>query len=343
MATTLWSELITPAELTGYARAALEDYEASKGTLAAFLPNREVPDIEARFIKGNKGLVEEASFRAFDAEPEEGSREPRSRVRIELPAIGQTLKVSEWAQLRARNATDDEIRNQVLRDAEQVVRAIADRIERLRGTVLVTGKATIDQENFAIEDDFGRSASHTVTAPQLWDDASVDRLSYLETLLDVYRDTNGEEPGALVMSQRVLRALATGDQFKTVFTGGGTRDATQEQVFNTLSSAGLPPVTIYDRKTRGGRVIPNNVLMLLPAAVSPTDWQGTDLGATFWGQTLTSMDDRYKLAPSEQPGIVVGLFRGDRPPMAGETIADAIAEPVLANADLSLVATVLAA
>lgn len=337
----LWTDIITPAELTGYVRAALEEYEKAKGSLARWLPNREVADIVARFVMGQKGLVDEAQFRAFDAEPEQGRRQPRRRVTIELPAIGQSLPVSEYQQLRARRADDEEIRNQLLADAEQVVQAVADRIERLRGTVLTTGKATIDQENFAIEDDFGRSASHTVVAAQLWSATSVDRLAYLEMLHDLYRTDNGEDPGALLMPTRVFRALAGGDQFKTVFAGGGERNATREQVNDTLTSAGLPEVTLYDRLTAGGRVIPSDRLMLLPAPVEPTDWQGTKLGATFWGQTLTSTDPDYELAPSEQPGIVVGAYKGKKPPMLAEVIADAIAEPVLANADLSIVAKVL--
>lgn len=337
----LWTDVITPAELTGYARASLEAYEIQKGSLARWLPNREVADIVARFVMGQKGLVDEAQFRAYDAEPEIGKRQPRRRVTIELPAIGQNLPVSEYQQLRSRNASDEELRNQILADTEQVVQAIADRIERLRGTVLITGKATIDQTNFAIEDDFGRSGTHTVTAGSLWSTASVDRLAYLETLLDVYRTDNGEDPGALVMSTRVFRALASGDQFKTVFTGGGTRNATRQQVNDTITSAGFPEITLYDRRTAGGRVTADDRLMLLPAPVEPTDWQGTKLGATYWGQTLTSIDDAYELASSEQPGIVVGVYRGDKPPMIAEVISDAIAEPVLANADLSIVAKVL--
>lgn len=337
----LWTDVITPAELTGYARASLEAYEIQKGSLARWLPNRQVADIVARFVMGQKGLVDEAQFRAYDAEPEIGKRQPRRRVTIELPAIGQNLPVSEYQQLRTRNASDEELRNQILADTEQVVQAIADRIERLRGTVLVTGKATIDQANFAIEDDFGRSGTHTVTAGSLWSTASVDRLAYLETLMDLYRADNGEDPGSLLMSTRVFRALAAGDQFKTVFTGGGTRNATRQQVNDTVTAAGFPEVTLYDRRTSAGRVTADDRLMLLPAPVDPGDWQGTKLGATFWGQTLTSIDDAYELAASEQPGVVVGVYRGEKPPMIAEVIADAIAEPVLANADLSIVAKVL--
>ena len=337
----LWTDIVTPAELTGYAREALANYEVRKGSLARFLPNREVSDIVARFVAGASGLVDEAQFRAYDAEPEVGKRQPRKRVTIELPAIGQNIPVSEYQQLRTRGASDDEMRNQILSDTETVVQAVADRIERLRGTVLVTGKATIDQTNFAVEDDFGRSASHTVTAGSLWSTSSVDRLAYLTTLYDLYVADNGDAPGALVMSTRVFRALASGDQFKTVFTGGGTRNANAQEVRDSVAGAGLPEIVLYDRRTSAGRVIADDRLLMLPAPVDTNDAQGTQLGATFWGQTLTSTSDLFELEPSEQPGVVAGVYRGEKPPMLAEVISDAIALPVLANADLSICAKVL--
>jgi hypothetical protein len=48
------------------------------------------------------------------------------------------------------------------------VQAVSDAIERMRGIVLATGRATITQDNFRSDDNFGRSGSHTVTAPTLW-------------------------------------------------------------------------------------------------------------------------------------------------------------------------------
>jgi len=79
----------------------------------------------------------------------------------------------------------------------------------------------------------------------------------------------------------------------------------------------------------------------MPAPVDPNDGEGSALGATFWGQTLSSTDERYGIEPSEQPGIVAGVYRGEKPPMIAEVISDAIALPVLANADLSFSADVL--
>ena len=337
----LWTDLIDPADLTGYARESMADYELRQGSLAQWLPNREIADIVARFRTGRNGLVEEALWRAYDAETEIGKRQPGARKIIEIPALGLKIPVSEYEQLRTRNADDESMRNEILRTADAVVRGVADAVERLRGVVLTTGRATVDQENFQIDDAFGRSASHDVTAANLWTDTSVSRLADLQAWVDVYTDSNGVEPGAIVGSNRALRALSQGDEFATQLANGGSRPATEGDVQAIISGAGLPPLVKYNRRTASGRVLPDDRLFLLPAPVGPDQYQATELGATFWGQTLTSQEPEYGLAPSEQPGVVVGTYKNSKPPVIAEVISDAIALPVLANADLSFVAKVL--
>ena len=337
----LWTDLIDPAELTGYARESMADYELRQGSLAQWLPNREIADIVARFRTGRNGLVEEALWRAYDAETEIGKRQPGARKIIEIPALGLKIPVSEYEQLRTRNADDESMRNEILRTADAVVRGVADAVERLRGVVLTTGRATVDQENFQIDDAFGRSASHDVTAANLWTDTTVSRLADLQAWVDVYTDSNGVEPGAIVGSNRALRALSQGDEFATQLANGGSRPATEGDVQAIISGAGLPPLVKYNRRTASGRVLPDDRLFLLPAPVGPDQYQATELGATFWGQTLTSQEPEYGLAPSEQPGVVVGTYKNSKPPVIAEVISDAIALPVLANADLSFVAKVL--
>lgn len=109
--------------------------------------------------------------------------------------------------------------------------------------------------------------------------------------------------------------------------------------------ADLPPIDVYDRRVSVDgtttRVIRDDTLMLLPAPVAPDDFEGTDLGSTFWGRTLTSTDSDWGIEDSEQPGIVAGVFRNPKPPMGIEVISDAIGLPVLANAEKSLASQVL--
>lgn len=344
----LWTDVITPAELTGYARASLADYEARQGTLARWLPYREVADIVARFVAGSTGLVDVADFRAYDAEPTIGGAPAGKRITVEMPAVGRNIPVSEYNQLRARNAnpSDEAVRETILRAVDVNVRAVVDAVERVRGIVLHTGKATIANEaGFSMDDDFGRSAGHTVTAGTLWSTTTADGLGNLTTWSDTFRTANGEPPGCILTSTRVLRAFAGLNQNKLNLVNGASRPATAADMEAIVAGAGLPPIVLYDRNVQVAgvktKVLPDNKLWLLPAPVDIDAWEDTQLGATYWGQTLTASDPRYELADSEQPGIVVGAFRGDKPPMLAEVVSDAIALPALANADLSFVATVL--
>ena len=337
----LWTDIIDPATLTGYVRESLNAIEQRKGNLARFLPNRIVPAIFVRFVAGSSGLAAEAKFRAYDAEPDVGKKPSGKRVTLELPAIGVNVPVSEYDQLRTRGASDEAILGEILNTAAQVTQAVADRMERLRGVVLRTGVATITEIGAA--DSFGRAAGHTVTAGALWSAlTSTSRLADLQTWSDVYEATNGVAPGVILMSRRVLRVMAQGDEFKTSLTGGGSRPATVADVNAIVEGAGLPPIEVYTRRTSAGLVLPDTELLMLPEPVDPDDWQGTQLGASFWGQTLTSTEPDWGIEDVEQPGIVAGTYRNEKPPMIAEVISDAIGMPVLANADLSLKATVLA-
>lgn len=335
----LWTDVIDPETLSGFARRSLSEYEAQKGTLARWLPNHEVADAVVRFIAGGSGLVEEARYRAFDAEPEFGKQPKYKRVTVDLPPLSQQGAISERDQVRLRNA-DDEVRTRILTDATRnAVRAVADRSERQRGAVLVSGAADISQDNYSDSYDYGRDASMSVTASTLWN-ASADILDDLQTWVDHYSDVNGEAPGALVTSSRVARILSQDKAFAVSLAGGGSRPGSRDDVNGILAGVGLPEITVYDRRTSSGRVIPDDRLLFLPAPVDPTAGE-SELGATFWGQTLASQEPTFEIAESEQPGIVAAAFTNDGIPPIKHTFVDSLTLPVGANMDLSFVAKVL--
>lgn len=340
----LWTDIIDPATLTGYTRAYMEEYEVSRGSLARWLPNRFVQDITVRFVKGDNGLVPIADFRAYDAEPTIGGLKEGERVTIELPAVGRNIPVSEYNQLRARSAnpSDEAVLGSIQKAAKAAARSAIDAVERLRGTVLQTGKATVTG---FMDDDFGRAAGHTVAAASAWSTSTVDALGEAQDWIDTYTDANGAAPGAAVMSTRVLRAIAGLDQFATALVGGGSRPATMADAQNTWQAAGLPPIYTYDRRVSvagtATKVLADDRILFLPAPVDPNDEEGSELGATHWGRTLTSGEPDWGIEDVEQPGLVVGVYRSPKPPMIAEVISDAIALPTLANPDLSFAADVL--
>lgn len=342
----LTSDYITPAELTGYVRAALADAPANAFALAQWLPNRSVADLTYRFVRGGGGLVEAATYRAWDAETPIGSRPGAVRVTGELPPVSRKVRLGEYDALRLRGATDA-VTTEVLADAVRMARAVSARLELARGQALVTGKVTIAENGLAAEADYGRTGGHTVAAATSWaTTASATVLADLLSWRDTYVATTGVEPGAVVTSRKVLGYMLRNAEMRALVatTAGSPAVASQSSLEAVLAAHGLPPVTVYDARVSVAgtptRVIAEDKLLLLPAPVDPYDAEGTDLGATVWGITAESLEPGYGIEPGAEPGIVAGAYH-DQEPVAVWTKAAGIGLPVLANPDLSFCADVV--
>ncbi|MFV8169833.1 major capsid protein [Mycolicibacterium peregrinum] len=338
---TLWTDLITPAELTGFARAAVEDVERQKATLARWLPNYSVPDVVVRTIVAQDGNGALAQYRAFDAETPIGSGGSGTRKVFELLPLGLKERVSEYDQLRARgNDAQAMILGGVEKAAKRVANAVVDRLEVARGQALDTGALTINENGVVQTMTFGRPGGNTVTAATLWSGAAKP-LDDLIAWGDVFAAGNqGNQPGAIVTSKRVVAALQRNADIRgLVATVGGTPGIVSIDALSAvLASYGLPPITIYDRKIRGNNVLPDNKVYLLPAAVDPNGQ--SELGATFFGETLEAGEPEYGIGAADQPGLVVGAWK-TKDPIAVWVHSNAIAMPVLVNPVASMVATVL--
>jgi hypothetical protein len=344
----LWTDIVDPATLTGFVRADLADYEANRNTLAAFLPNRTINDIIARFSTGGSGIVDAAMYRAYDAETRIQSGPGVQRSTVELPPLGSKTRVSEYDRLRSIGAdSPDAVLTSIERVAVQRARAVADRLEVARGVALVTATVSINENEFVATADFGRAAGHTVTAATLWSAGSPTPLSDLAAWTQTYIDANGQAPGAMLMSTAAITALQRTADFRTSAVQlGGTLPGmiSVDGVNQVLSGFGLPPIVRYDRTVRVNgttqRVVAANKVILLPAPVAIDDAEGTDLGGTVWGRTLESLEPNYNLDVADQPGIVVGAYKDDDP-LSVWVRSAAIALPILANPNLSFCATVL--
>lgn len=332
----LWTDLIDPVELSGFAREEAEAWELQWGTLARYLPNRFVNDIHVEVNQTDNGLVPEARYRAYDAEPEIGTDEGGSSFTLKLPAISQKMPVSEYRQLRARSASDDVIRDYIKRTARRVARAIADRAERQRATVINTGKATANQKNFGFDDDFGRSAEASFTASALWSVTATDRLEQLHEWVELYEEMNQRAVGSILMTRTPFGALARGDQFRVQLNNGASRPLPADEIRQTIVSDDLPPIDLYNRKTAAGALLPSDAIFLMPEPVDPNDEDGSPYGATTWGQTLVASEPEWGIEPTEQPGIVVGVFKAKTIPPIAEVQGDSISLPTAANPNYAM-------
>jgi hypothetical protein len=339
------TDYITPAELTGYVRAGAQDWARNQFSLARWLPNNPIDDLDFRFTRGGEGLIEAASFRAYDAESPIGSRPGVIRVSGELPPISRKIRLGEYDRLRQRKL-DDRIRGALMTDAERMVKSIMARMELARGDALVNGAVTIDENGLIVEADFGRSGSMSVAPATLWSDiATATPLTDLLTWRETYITTNGELPGSIVTSTRVLNYLLRNEEIRQLAaTALGTPTLVAPGMLGQVFEAhGLPPIYTYDAQVKvngaAEKIIDDDKLLLLPTVGDANSPESSDLGATLWGTTVEATSPKYSIEMGEEPGIVAGSYE-DEDPIALWTKASAIGLPILANPDLSMVADV---
>lgn len=338
---TLWTDTISPAELTGFARAAQEDFEARQGTLARFLPNTAVDDVVVRTVVGQDGSGEVAEYRAFDAESSIGSGGKGERKVFELLPVSRKERIGEFDQLRARGG---DAAAMLIGGAEKAavrtVRAISNRLEIARGQALETGGLTIDEGGVVQTPSFGRPSEHDV-APSgaLWDASGAEIFEDLATWCEVYEDANdGAQAGTIVVSRRTLGVMLRDAGIRSLI-GVDAGIASVGALNEVLAVHGLPNVEVFERKVGGQRVVSDHKVLILPEPVDPTGGQSL-LGATFFGTTLEASEPEYGIAAGEQPGIAVGGWK-TKDPIGRWVHANAIAMPVLVNPVASMVATVL--
>lgn len=343
----MWTDLVEPVELTGYARARLEDYERQQnGSLAAWLPNEFLNDIVARFEVGATGLQPVAEYLAYDAETPLASLPGTKRVMIELPKLGLKMRISEYEQLRARgNLSNVLLRASAERITERLVDAISDRLEYERGYTLENAALLInDETGFQQANDWGRAAEHEIDVSagpgEFWNAASgADPILDLIAAQEQYVETNGFPPGSILTSTRVFTYLQRHASFRVLASSlaGAPEIVTREAVNGALAAYGLPPITVYDRNVnwRGviTKVLSPEFVFMLPAPGGTVG--GVNLGATYWGTTLEAGEPEYGIGELDRPGIVVGAWK-TRDPIAAWIHSSAIGLAALGDANLSL-------
>lgn len=346
----LWTDIMTPVEATAIARDEQYLVEQQKGgTLARFLPNVLVDSDHVKFWPGATGLVDAARYRSFNAPPEIGKGVGTKASTIDLPAISRNEPIDELTQKELARLSDDRVYKSIESAIRRNVQAISMRQERARGLVIDAGSLIVDEDNFLINDLFGRDASLSVAAGsgQWWADATIDRLTYLSTNQDLYATfNNGQAPGRMVFGSRAaFNAYAAGNQFKTNV-GTASRPPLLTEVQAYTSSAGLPDFEIYDRSVSLEgvltKVLNPKKVYFLPEPVAPDDENGSLLGATYWGRTVSAGFASWGIEPDEQPGIVCGIFKEERVGASVEVQGDSIGEPVAANPNASMAIQVLA-
>lgn len=348
----LATELINPAELTGFVRGLTFP---NQDVLARFLPNRERPDIEYAFNRTDRVRRKAAQFRPFDVESPIGDRPGVARVRGRIPPISKKMVLGEEEALlaealRRQAALTPEMEDEIYNDARNLTRDILDRIEFARGQVLSTGKVTFTNDiGFEVaEIDYGIPGGNFVTTPgAAWSDLvnSVPITDMRGWITNTYMPANANKRPVIGLTDTTtLINLQLNAQVKNFipsanFAGQVMPILTDAQVQAVLAAQNLPPIVAIDELVNidgvgDTLVLPAGRVIFLPA---PSDV----FGETTFGPTAEALYlARSNFLPAASaPGLTAENMITFDPQHIWTKVA-ALAVPVLKDGNSVMVADV---
>lgn len=325
----LWTDLIDPAELTGFAREEAAQFDATAGTLSDVFPSITTSDVNFGWTVNEK-VQDVASFRSFDAESKIGEAAGLERKIASLTPISLKKRFGEYDQLvRSGQNSPESVQAAGDRLATEVAQAVVRRLIQARGEALVSGALAINEDGVVANVSFGRRADHTVNAAVAWDGAA-DPIADLEAWRQAYVDHTGQEPTGLKASPRVVAALQRNAKVRAYLGTNAPAMLDRATINVILAGYGLPAIEVVNTRVAGVPVLNGEYIVFTAEGA----------GATVYGTTLEATDPRYRLADAAAPGLVVGAYAEDDPNIKWVR-ANAVALPILGNPDLTLAARVL--
>ncbi|MFI0929618.1 major capsid protein [Streptomyces sp. NPDC021012] len=334
-------------DLTVFARQI--DTPAKYRLTREVLPETRIQGIKFRTTSA-KRRVNAAKFRAYDA-PTAMAKRQAERVVNEgmLPALGQTLAVSEMDQILldvGHGKDTQEYIDLLYSDAERHVESIQTAQELLAGQLLATGTVTLP--GLGLDVNWNVPAANRPTAAILWDNPNATPLSDERAWMDYLADSGAPAPREVITSRRARALLASNAEYRAAYYGsstvGGTPTATlaPNEVDVVRARYGLPPIVTYDVQVWNDdvyqRVLPDNKWIMVPD-VPASEWGQTQYGRTREAAKFTS-GTNPALTREEAPGIVV-VSHVDDNPVQIYTRGAAVGMPVLYVPDIHISATVL--
>lgn len=315
-------------------------------TLTALFPYQTTDDLRYRLLQRQR-VDSVGAVRAFSTPSREIRRAGVVEIKGQLPAVSAITTFTESDLQRARliagiAADGQALQNDVDAAAADVSAAVDNVYEILRGSVLTTGKLTIDNEEVIQEVDFGVPTDNLPTAAIPWTDVvnstPIDDLLAWQT---AYLRNGRGQPGNVVTTQRTVSLLRRNAQVRQLLatTAGGTPLVTLDALNAFLTSEGLPairPSDVNERVIEGRRVIPDGSFVWTPNPATGGAFGNTLLGVSEQGLQLRA---EGVLKASEVAGISIATMIQDHP-VAKFVNADSIGLPTINAVETLFSATV---
>lgn len=284
-------DLADPVELQGFVRTvAAPQFRL----INEVLPSEVIDDLDYRFIKGDLTGMDIATYRAFDAEADIGTRAGVSRVSGELPPISKKMILGEEQRLRLRSLLRQggavaDLSSEIFNDAERLAIAVLGRLERAAADAVVNGQVQIQENGVEARATFGYTAANRKVAALSWLDPNADVVGELTTWVEAYSAlSGGRRPAYMQLSLRYRNALLRNNGIRSAL-GVGTGSpalVTQPQLNSVLEAYGLPTFVTYDTTVRMNgqdvRTIAEDIGLLMPP--------DGELGRTFYGTTAEALE-----------------------------------------------------
>ena len=314
------------------------------------LPETQIQGVKFRTTSA-KRRVNAAKFRAYDA-PTAMAKRQAERVVNEgmLPALGQTLAVSEMDQILldvGHGSDTDRYIELLYSDVERHVESIQTAQELAAGQLLATGE--VELPGLGLDVNWNVPSENMPTAAVLWDQPTATPLSDERAWIDYLIDSGAPAPREVLTSRRARSMLASNAEYQMAYYGQNAANnpgttLSPLEVDAVRARFGLPPIVIYDVQVWNDdvyqRVLPDNKWILIPD-VPASEWAQTQYGVTREAAQFTS-GTNPALTRQEAPGIVVVTHVDDNPVQI-YTRGAAIGMPVLYVPDIHISATVLGA
>ena len=106
--THIWNEVLSPEDLTIYANHYLNDLQAAGGSLSTYFPDQLINDVFFSWMtEQDTGRL--AEVRSADAETPIGSMGGGHKAMMQMPLIGQKVRINEMDQLRSFHQGDSRL------------------------------------------------------------------------------------------------------------------------------------------------------------------------------------------------------------------------------------------
>lgn len=293
-----------------------------------------------------------AKYRAFDGNIARAQRDAAAEQYVSLAPFSnsqvtgeyETLK-KEYARLQGGNSAA--LADAIYNDAESLTITMWNRVEKALGSVLFTGKFSVNENRTMFEADYALPAGNKITAATPWSNATTALAADdLRSLRAAYIASAGVAPGRIITSEAVISALLRNAQIvaEALGTTSGRTRITRAELNAWLASENLPAlvsevegVMFNDETGADERVLPQDQLILTPANLS--DALEFTFGLSASALRLVN-SNRTDLVFGDRTRIT-GMVIEDGPPFREFVYVDAVGIPVLSAPQRVVVADVL--